>query len=212
MKRLLTVAILIGATSFALAQGTVNFSAGGTAATRIATNTVAAGPSTGYISGSTYYFALFVAPSTVTVAATDPTLSGFTFTGYYGTNGTALGRFTGNPTTDDVAIAGYATGASASFVVLGWSANVNGNGAPDWTTARGWINGSTPATQPFFFGESGVATSVGLGGGLSFAGNIFGAQAGQATGFTLGLQVPEPTTVALCGLGAAAMLIFRRRK
>lgn len=212
MKKLFTVAALVAVTSLGLAQGTVNFSAGATAATRLATNTVVGGPSTGLINGAgNYYFALFVAPSTVTASSSmDPTLSGFTFTGYYGTNTTSAGRMTGNPTTDDVAINGYATGTSASFMVLGWSSNIG----TTWAQAQTWWNNGNPTSRTGFFGDSAVATSVGLGGGLSFPGNIFGAQPGQITGFNLGLYqvIPEPTTVALAGLGAAAMLIFRRRK
>jgi hypothetical protein len=39
----------------------------------------------------------------------------------------------------------------------------------------------------------------------------FGTNPGQVLGFTL-TPVPEPSTFALCGLGAAALLLFRRRK
>jgi hypothetical protein len=40
---------------------------------------------------------------------------------------------------------------------------------------------------------------------------VFGAGAGQISGFTI-TSVPEPSTIALGGLGAAALLLFRRRK
>jgi hypothetical protein len=39
--------------------------------------------------------------------------------------------------------------------------------------------------------------------------NVFGTQAGQIGGFTLS-KTPEPATVALGSLGAAALLLFRR--
>jgi len=41
---------------------------------------------------------------------------------------------------------------------------------------------------------------------------VNGAVAGQWSGAVLLTPVPEPTTIALGGLGAAALLLFRRRK
>ena len=42
-------------------------------------------------------------------------------------------------------------------------------------------------------------------------GQVFGNGPGQITGLDIGI-IPEPGTIALGGLGAAAMLLFRRRK
>jgi len=202
MKKLLTLAALLGAASLSFAQGTVNFSAGATVASRIATNSVVGGPSTGLISGSTFYFALFVAPSTTTSwTGIDPTLSGFTFTGAIGTNG-AAGRFSGNPDANGTVISQFATSATASFTVVGWS----GNMGTTWASALSAYESGMAG----FWGSSGVA-QVQLGGGAIPAGNIFGANPGQISGFTAGV-VPEPSTFALAGLGAAALMIFRRRK
>jgi len=220
MKKVLTIAALVGVASLSYGQGTVNFNAGLTAATRIATNSTAGGPSTGLISGAagSYYFALFVAPTSTGTGfgsntSLDPTKFGFSLvsspSGPYGTN-SAAGRFTGNPSsTDPLTVNGYATGSTAEFVVVGWSAS---NGGPSWSTFLNWYNNGSPTTAGGFAGHSSVADQVALGGGLTPAGNIFGANAGQVPGFTLGLQVPEPTTFALAGLGAAALVIFRRRK
>jgi len=197
----------------AFGQGTVNFSAGAATNTRLATNSAAGGPTTGQISGAgNYYFALFVAPTSVTSAGAslDPTGSGFTFFGAYGTNTAAVGRFTGNPTTDDVAVPGYGPNASANFVVVGWSANIG----VTWASFSSWYRNGSPNTFTGWAGESAVAQNVQLGGGLTAPGNIFGSNPGQVLGFTLGQinPVPEPTTFALAGLGAAALVIFRRRK
>jgi len=215
MKKLLTIALLGAAASLSYGQGSVNFSAGALPATRIWTNSVAGGPNTGSINGAgNYFFALFVAPTTTGTnyslsSSLDPTANGFTLVnspvGAYGTN-TVLGRMNGNPTTDGTLVAGFAPGTSANFVVVGWSANIAG---PDWTAFRAWSQGS--AIQGWA-GHSSVAEAVQLGGGLIPQGTIFGGGAGQASGFGLVLPVPEPSTFALAGLGAAALVIFRRRK
>ncbi|SRR6266446_6067231 len=235
MKKLLTIIALAGAASLSFGQGIVNFSAGGTAATRIS-YTTPAGTNAQISGASGYYFALFAAPSTVTtVGSLDPTqTTGWGLaawaagnaagvpagTAVIGTNTASIGRMTGNPTTDDVAVNGYAGGTSASFVVVGWSANMGVTWAGtvqneiDFLLSHGnHASGTYGATE--WVGQSGVATSVLLGsGGLTFPGNIFGANPGQVPGFNLGAftTVPEPSTFALAGLGAAALLIFRRRK
>jgi len=68
------------------------------------------------------------------------------------------------------------------------------------------------------FGISAVATGISGGAGVpaSPAYNLFGGATGIQTGFNAntvgGAVVPEPSSMALAGLGAAALLIFRRRK
>jgi len=209
----------MGVASLSYGQGTVNFSAGASASTRIGTNNAPGGAQTGQISGAgSYYFALFVAPSTSGTnyslsASLDPSLNGFTFFGAYGTNTAAVGRFTGNPTTDDVAVPGFGGGTSANFVVVGWSANIG----TSWGAFQSWWNNGSPTDTSRgpvgWAGHSFVAEGVQLGGGLIPPGTIFGAGTGQVPGFMLGaINVPEPSTIALAGLGAAALVIFRRRK
>ena len=159
--------------------------------------------------------ALFVAPTTTGTnyslgASLDPTANGFTFFGAYGTNTASVGRMTGNPTTDDVIVPGYGAGSSADFVVVGWSAGIAGS---DWAAFRTWYNNGSPQGAAGFAGHSYVAEGVQLGGGLIPPGTIFGAGVGQVPGFTLQyINVPEPSTFALAGIGAAALVIFRRRK
>jgi len=220
MKKLLTIALLGAAVSLSYGQGSVNFSAGAVPATRLWTNQSLGGPSTGQINGAgQYYFALFVAPSTTGTnyslsSSLDPTANGFTLVntplGAYGTNTAAVGRFNGNPTTDGTIVAGYAAGTTADFVVLGWSASVAG---PDYNAFRAWLNGSGAGPAFGWAGHSSVAENVQLGGGLIPQGTLFGGGAGQASGFGLVYTViPEPASFALAGLGAAALVIFRRRK
>jgi len=226
MKKLLTLTALLGATALSFGQGSVNFGNGVSAITHVSTNATLGGAASGggKIAGSvgSYYFALFVADSTVTSAGTagiygalDPTLTpGWVqVANTYGTNTGVVGRFNGNPDSNDVIIAGRATGSSASFIVVGWSSSVAG---ADWAAAKTWIDlAQASGTAPTlgWTGASAVATSVQLGGGLTPIGTIFGSAAGQVAGPLLQVQnVPEPTSFALAGLGAAALLIFRRRK
>jgi len=213
MKKILTIAALMGAASLSFGQGTVNFSAGASTATRISTNSAPGGPSTGAIlqARDSYYFALFVAPSTTGTNAPsgpyDPTLNGFQFTGILGTNSGVLGRMTGNGATDNPIVNGFPLGSTATFTVVGWSSNIGNT----WAQAESWF--AAGFNQTGFWGNSAVATGVQMGGGATPAGVIFGANPGQIAGFTLGMQpAPEPTSFALAGLGAAAMMIFRRRK
>src|SRR4051794_5397554 len=98
MKKILTLAALMGVATLAFGQGEVNFANSST--TRIATNSVGGGPSTGLIAAGAagaYYFALYVAPSTQNTV--DASLTGWTFTGAYGTNTATLGRLSGDNTT-----------------------------------------------------------------------------------------------------------------
>lgn len=221
MKNLLTITALIGlATFFSYGQGIVNFNAGGSTATRIATNSTFGGPSTGLISGpvGSYYFALFIAPTSNGTnyslsPSLDPTQSGFSLvsspSGPYATNLAIAGRFSGNPAaTDNLIVNGYPTFSSANFVVVGWSANIAGR---DWNAFQAWWNNGNVAGPVGWAGHSLVATSVTLGGGIQPAGNIFGGNPGQIPGFTLKL-IPEPSPFSLLVFGVAGFLVFRRRR
>lgn len=87
--------------------------------------------------------------------------------------------------------------APATLEMVAWD-NSSGN-YPNWVLAGpAWRNGLIAA------GVSGTWNST--VGGTSTPPNITGAQS-----FNL-YFVPEPSTFALAGLGAAALLIFRRRK
>ena len=236
MKNLFCSIVLTVAVYSAAGQGTVNFSAGATAASRVSTNSVIGGGVSGQTgsasAGYAYFYALFVADSTITSAGTptatgalDPSLTpGWSQAiwssgnpagvvgAVYATNSFS-GRFTGNPTTDDVLIAGRATGSSASFIIVGWSSQVAGM---DWASAKAWIDvviqqGEGPSVG--WTGASGVATSVQLGGGTTPVGGMFGTSPGQiSSAMVLQLQVPEPGTFTVAALGAVVLVIFRRRR
>jgi hypothetical protein len=230
MKRFFAAGIFAVCHCVAVGQGTVNFSAGSSSATRISTNSVVGGPTTGQtaaISGK-YYYALFVADSTVGSAGVrtaygllDPLrtpgwsqvvwqpgntagLSGPA----YATNTAAAGRFTGNPTSNDVEVKDRPGGSTVNVIVVGWSANIAG---ADWPTAQAWIDhvlDTGAATSAGWAGASEVGTNIILGIiGVTAPGGLFGTGFGTIhNAMILQLQdvattYPEPviTSVALTG-------------
>jgi hypothetical protein len=85
----------------------------------------------------------------------------------------------------------WAAASAGGAVLLGFSGD-SLNGSP--VGALGWLQAlGDPTTTP-----------AGLPAPLTIGANGFG-------GLVLE-PVPEPTTIAVCGLGAAALLFFRRRK
>jgi hypothetical protein len=202
MKKLAAILCLSALTTGAFAQGTINFqNSGQTLVTAtINGNTAAIGNST---SGSTFYFGLLISPSTGA--------ANFTFTGLYATNTAATtgGRLGGG---NGIPVPGWGGGVVMNYELVGWSSTAG----HDFNTA--WVNadGSVGNRPQDLFGISSIGT--GAAGGLDAGGNalptynLFGGN-GITSGFNLtGATVPEPTSMALAGLGAAALLIFRRRK
>jgi PEP-CTERM motif len=225
MKKLLTLAAIAGAASLSYGQAYVNF---GSQVEATATTNSIYGPTGGSgptgltlknagTIGTTYYYALFVAPTNdQTLGATvtgDPTLSGWTFTGDYATNG-SKGNFLGYGPTDtsSVQIPGYAPYEWADFLVVGWSANIGST----WSSAETWWNNGSPLVN-----QDGVVQNF----GISIVGQVILAPVGGPYNYVMGpaaydeipginlesYYVPEPATMALCGLGAATLVIFRRR-
>jgi hypothetical protein len=212
MKKLLTLAALIGGTALSFGQGQVTFNNSGT--TLMSTNSVHDGAATGAtdFTLNSFVYALFAAPSTVNTV-TGANDGNWTFLGVYATNSSAAtgGRLAGG---QPILPSPYATTTTWNFIVRGWSTTIAGQ---SWSTAQSFeaaieAGGSGNANQ--FFGRSGIAT-ITVGGAPSLpSAAIFGTTAGSSIqGFTLNMvPVPEPSTFALAGLGMAAMLIFRRRK
>ena len=191
MKKLAAILCLSALSTGAFAQGLINFF---NSATTLVSSGTSAQTATA-ISGApgAYYFALLTSPTGA---------NNFTFSGVSGTNQAVAGRFLGGA---NIQVAGWAPGTARDFKVAGWDQSLGATFNPAWLTT----------TPNGFFGVSSLGS--GQAGGFNGTGtlpnlNIFGGATGIQNGFALISSVPEPTSMALAGLGAAALLIFRRRK
>jgi hypothetical protein len=228
MKKLAATLCLSAIAVGAFAQGTVNFV--NSSSTLVRTNATGTGGTAGSIgtAASGFYFALYTASSSINSATVGDLLSPtWTFTGLYGANIAAAGRFTGGANV--ATTTGWAPGVTNSYCIVGWSAGLGAQNINTLSKAAGatlspagvWSgSGFGAADVGQFLGISAVGFGAAGGGPTGLpAFSLFGAVAnGQGTpiptGFDLNVIsiIPEPSTMALAGLGAAAMVIFRRRK
>jgi hypothetical protein len=106
---------------------------------------------------------------------------------------TAPGRFSGGTVTIPTAVAG----GGAALVIRGWTgASLTWNGVDLATEMVGW-------SSIFTLASTGNPTTVPPGTPASINPAF--------TGLTV-VPVPEPSSMVLAGLGAASLLLFRRRK
>jgi hypothetical protein len=190
MKKLAAMLCLSVMTTGAFAQGLVNFA--NNVNTLVSANIGGNIATTAGPAGS-YYFGLLTSPTGG--AGT------WTFSGLYGTNQVtaAGGRFSGGVG----AVPNWAPGTTMSYEVAGWESSLGVTFQASWLI--------TPPAG--LFGVSLVGSGVAGGGPQSLPTlQLFGGT-GITQGFVLGGGIiPEPSSMALFGLGAAALVIFRRRK
>jgi hypothetical protein len=204
MKKTLTTLALLAVAAASFAQGIVNF--GNSSTTLISANGVSMPGS----ATSTFYFAIFMAPSgTVTADFQTIPTGGFTDAAWgnalYTTvnHASAAGRLA--TTAAAAQIPGFAGGSTADFIVRGWSANAGATYAEALASYGAGLQGA-------LFGTSRIGNNIVLSDGAGIpVTTLFGVGGNQIGGFNL-VPVPEPSSMALAGLGAASLLIFRRRK
>jgi hypothetical protein len=217
MKKLILAAITVTTAASVFAQGTVAFvnrSAGGTSHVYSAAPGAPAlqGNGPGDIPAGTNNWAGYTLIGTVggmTASTTFASLIGASGAGApesslvpgLGTTTFRTGAGAGNNVLTTMTFNNIAPDAAAgSFEMVAWD---NSSGLyPTWTQASvAWKAGLIAA------GNSAEFTVNNIGGAVN---TPPGVEPGL-TSFSIGV-VPEPTSAALLGLGAAAMLIFRRRK
>jgi hypothetical protein len=209
MKKTLITLALVGASAAAFAQGKVTFG-NDSAHYFVLGTTLAADAALGGGSSSTAGNTVSGAPGAITAS---PLPSGMTliaalYAGTTAANMTLQTQYTlnaagwfqaGRMVNHTVILTGVPGAALANFEVV----VANSIGAT--------VAASQAAST--YFGSSGLFTAT-PGGSISYPGIVAGGPAGStwAPGNLVINSVPEPSTFALAGLGAAAMLIFRRRK
>jgi len=202
MKKLLLTLTVVAATALTMyGQGRVSFnnSVSGNVIS-ITTNPAlaAAGQGApGAVLGSTYSIQLLWAPS-----------------GSYATEAAFLAALVGSgPAVAFLGTTGDAA-SNAGLFAGGATPNPAGTAMPvaAYTMqARAWFNNGQYATYDAAFNGG---ANVGFSAFFTLTPTVAPTPAPATTGlqsFTVGI-VPEPSTFALAGLGAAALLLFRRRK
>jgi len=156
-------------------------------------STAYAGP---LLQGTGYTFQIFAGPSSVTDPNNLTLLATTTFRTAAG-NALPAGLVFGATTT----VPGVNPGSTANFVIRAFD-NQGG-------TITTWAQALAAGVAR---GNSAITTTGPLGGIDPVTGNIVANPSTTGWSSFNIAAVPEPTSFALAGLGAAALLIFRRRK
>jgi len=227
MKKLITAIVsTVAIAGSTFAQGTVNM--GSFVPTYITgqTNTTTysslfGGGATG-ISGATsgntglaasgFYYELLWTASGASQPTSLTALGTWTDSGWYAINSaSSAGRLAvGNGTTGS-AVSGMSTSGTYSTMLVGWSANLGAN----WTTALATMNSAVSLGNVVgnaFFGMTSVGsvsptTTTAPGAGIFGASPLINSPNTQL----YLIPVPEPSTIALAGLGGLGLLALRRR-
>ncbi len=145
----------------------------------------------GLLSGTRYAIEFWAGPASATDFGQLTLITTTTFR----TAATATALPNGITLTSTVAVPGVAAGLSAKLGVRVW----------DTQSGSSYANASVRGAGALF--TSAPLGGVDAGGGLVLNTNWVG----QSFSLTSAV-VPEPTSMALAGIGAASLLIFRRRK
>lgn len=225
MKKLLAALCLASLTTFVHAQGYIQFqgtaaaiSTNGTVASPYQPFGVASGTTIGRtvsssISGDAFYYELLYAPGG-TNGWTDFSLYNASWTPVttysgsllIGTNNLIAGNFSGNGGSSGIQV-DLNAGVSYNVILVGWSSSLGSN----WTSIYPQLEFGI-WTNSGYFGNTTIGTvtpfaTAGAGDPSMFAGTW---PNGSMTLYNI--NVPEPTTVALAGLGGLSLLLFRKSR
>jgi len=238
-KTLITLALATTFVSTGLSQGFVSW--GNANNSRITTNSVVGGASTGNIFANagtvstTYYFALFYSASATTVGgSSSPVLgnagtyafndanwtflnpagpyAGFTFGAGYSTNSGTAGRYVPENEDPNQQATLVPFTTAAQFVEIGWSANIG----TTWQQVNAYLaNPAASGDGQGWVGESIVSGALTPGNpNASPAGlptTIYGTSAGLINPFVLGL-VPVPEPATLALAGLGGLSLLLFRR
>jgi len=204
MKKLLVTA-LVGVAAYAsYGQGTIIFQNANTSTGRIYTNNLTLGQrgSTPTTAGLVYYGVFTTLQSSAPDAASASNLMTLaTSPANLGVNSPTSAGVIAAPNGTLYSLS-YPESASVWLQVRAWDQRA-GNAADSYKNAigvLGYLYGAS-VIQPFQLG-----TAIGPGTA------IWGTAAGRIPSFDIVVQVPEPSTIALVGVGLAGLLFIRRRK
>lgn len=218
-KTLLTTLATVGFAAGAFAQGQILFQANaGNGLVSYSTDnaTSALYPTAGVAGYGTAHVSIYTAPSGTVLSLGSTGLPDFTG---WNANTLVLNIATGSGKTSQQAFnaPNAANNVNVEVEVVGW----NGT-ATSWaqaianagaTSLVGWSGRVIPGGVLATLGQLGFVTATGDPNGTPTPGTpqpITTGSGGYA-GLILA-PIPEPSTIALGGLGAAALLLFRRRK
>jgi hypothetical protein len=199
MKKLATLfAMIVVGLGTALAQGTIDFHNPNTFPLQVkdaAGNVTTLGATGSPLGPASVRVGVFIS-TTAATSIDQMTMVGMT-TNSSSTLPLFVGTFNGgNP----FAIAGHPQNEIVNFAFAAWSIST---GALTYQAAV--------ASGLGYTGVSTIASGYALAGGATTPALTFGNGAGQVQGFQIVQQVPEPSTIALGLLGAAALFLRRRK-